>query len=89
MIPTQPSRKLSRIAAFCAAWLAAAAAGATTYVMMTDEDLADQAPVIAVVRVTGIEPSSEGGVPATDYLARLERAVKGPAAGSLRIRVPG
>src|SRR5687767_15096332 len=84
-----PRRQLSRIAAFCAAWLSAAPAFATTYVMMADGDLADQAAVIAVVRVTGIEPSEQAGVPATAYVAQVERAVKGAAAGSVRVRVPG
>jgi hypothetical protein len=89
MNPPSPAIQLLRCAVVCAAWLAAATASATTYVMMADEDLADQAPVIAVVHITGIEPSTEAGVPSTDYVAQVERAVKGAAAGSVRVRVPG
>src|SRR5688500_9243557 len=84
-----PRRQLCRMAAFCVAWLAAAPVFATTYVMMADGDLADQAAVIAVVHVTGIEPSEQAGVPATDYVGQVERAVKGDVTGSLRVRVPG
>src|SRR5688572_5724433 len=75
--------------AACAAWLAAAPAGATSYVMMADEDLADQAALIAVVRVDRVEPAHGAVAPATDYLVGVERAVKGVSAPSLRIRVPG
>ena len=88
MNPTKPPRALTWIAACCAASLMAAPAAATTYVMMADQDLADQTPVIAVVRVSAIEPSSEAGAPATDYVARVERAVKGAITGSVRVRVP-
>src|SRR5512132_3834134 len=88
-MPTTPSRPLRRIAPWCVLWLAAAPAGATTYVMMADRDLADQSAVIAVVRVAAIEPSAEAGAPATDYVVRVERTVKGAIAGSVRIRVPG
>src|SRR5204862_2139270 len=87
--PTKPPRALTWIAACCAASLMAAPAAATTYVMMADQDLADQTPVIAVVRVSAIEPSSEAGAPATDYVARVERAVKGAITGSVRVRVRG
>ena len=85
----KPLGPLTWIAAWSALALCAAPAGATTYVMMADEDLADQAAAIAVVRVTAIEPSSDAGSPATDYLARVERALKGTLARSLRARVRG
>jgi hypothetical protein len=75
--------------AACAAWLAAAPAGATSYVMMADEDLADQAALIAVVRVDAVAPAQGAAAPATDYLVGVERAVKGVPGASLRIRVPG
>src|SRR6185436_18582204 len=88
MNPRPPARLLTCIAAGCA-WLAAASAGATTYVRMADEDLADQAPIVAIVRVAAVEPSSEAGLPTTDYVAAVERVLKGKAAGTIRVRVPG
>ena len=82
-------RHLGRIAICCLAWLAARPAAATTYVMMADEDLADEAPVITVVRVRAIEPAPGGGAPATEYRVDAERVVKGAAGDTLRIRVAG
>jgi hypothetical protein len=82
-------RHPSRIAICLLAWLAARTAAATTYVMMADEDLADEAPVIAVVRVRAVEPAPVGGAPATEYRVEVERVVKGGAGDTLRIRVPG
>jgi Calx-beta domain len=82
-------RHLSWLAGSCAVWLAAVSAGAATYVMMADEDLADQAPVIAVVRVAAIEPARGARALSTDYVVDVERAVKGAAGGSLRVRVLG
>src|SRR6185503_6069785 len=82
-------RHLGRLAIAWAIGLAAAPVGATTYVQMADEDLADQAPVICVVRVRAVEPATRAGAPATDYLVDVERAVKGDAADRIRIRIPG
>jgi hypothetical protein len=70
-------------------WLAAAPAGAATYVMMADADLADQAPLVAVVRVDAVEPASGAVGAATDYTVSVERVLKGEAGDSLRIRIPG
>ena len=47
----------------CVAWLAASPAAAMVYVGMADEDLADQAPVIAVARLRAIEPGPGAGGP--------------------------
>jgi hypothetical protein len=75
--------------ACCAAWLAASPAGATTYVRLADADLADQSPLIAVVRVESVEAASRAYGHATDYVVVVERVAKGRAGPSLRIRVPG
>lgn len=66
-------------------------AGAATYVMMRDEDLADQADLIARVRVEASAPAPEwAGRIATDYTVRVERALKGePGADRITVRVPG
>lgn len=73
------------------ALLAALPASATSYVPMTDEALADQAPVIAVVEVQGSGPGQEGTRPFTGYRVRVEKVLKGAMASGLRItvRVPG
>ncbi|HEV2855256.1 MAG TPA: fibronectin type III domain-containing protein [Thermoanaerobaculia bacterium] len=64
----------------------AAPLGATSYVRVSDEALVDQALRIVVARIARIEP---GGV-ATEYSARVERALKGGGEGELlRLRVPG
>src|SRR5215203_2931551 len=78
--------------ALCVVCLAGPAA-ATTYQMVADPDLADQAPVIVegVVTATG---SGKGGAPSTDYQVDVERWLRGqsparPAASHLTVRVPG
>jgi len=82
-------RHFGRLTIGFAAWLAASPLGATTYVRMADEDLADQARVIAVVQVRAVEPALRAGTPATDYLVDVERAVKGTVADRIRVRVAG
>jgi hypothetical protein len=66
-------------------------AAATTYQMMSDQALADQARAIAEVRV--VQSSSavlDGGEPATDYQVEVEKVVKGSLPGStIVVRVPG
>jgi hypothetical protein len=71
-------------------WLPRPAA-ATTYQMMPDRALADQARVIAGVRVVQAAPAVLGkGEPATDYRVEVERVVKGSLPGStVVVRVPG
>jgi hypothetical protein len=69
--------------------LLAAPAAATSYVMMEDGDLADQAAVIALVQVDSSQPAPARRA-ATDYQAEVVRVVKGsPAGSSIVVRVPG
>ena len=69
--------------------LAAAPALATTMVLGTDEELFDQAALIAQGTVLSVRPAASGA-PATEYRIRVERTVKGRApAGDLTLRVPG
>jgi len=66
-------------------------AAATTFQMMPDEALADQARVIVDAQVVQSSPSVLGaGEPATDYQVDVERVLKGALAGStVVVRVPG
>ncbi|MES1243344.1 MAG: matrixin family metalloprotease [Acidobacteriota bacterium] len=65
-------------------------AAATTYKMVSDQALTDQASAVAEVRVTSAEPAPVPGRPATDYLVDVERLVKGDLPGStIVVRVPG
>src|SRR5436305_11029210 len=67
---------------------AAVPAAATSYVMVADADLADQAAVIAEGRIVSAAPSP--GSPSTDYLLEIGRLVKGYTAGSsVVVRVLG
>lgn len=70
---------------------AALPATATTYQMMSDATLADQAPVIAQVRVVSSEPAPVlGRRPATDYRVEVDKVLKGDLPGStVVVRVPG
>lgn len=77
-----------RVLAAAAFVLAACPAAATTFVMVGDADLADQAAVIAEVRVEASESSPDGG-PATDYQVSVERLLQGTAGSGLTVRVPG
>src|SRR6185295_19692854 len=53
-------------------------AAATTYMMMSDRVLADQASAVADVKVVGVESSPlVDGPPATDYLVEVNRVLKG------------
>ncbi|HEX6898104.1 MAG TPA: matrixin family metalloprotease [Thermoanaerobaculia bacterium] len=70
---------------------AALPAAATTYMMMSDQDLTDQSPAVVEARVVGVEfaPNIEG-MPATDYLVEVSRVLKGDLPGStVLVRVPG
>jgi hypothetical protein len=73
-----------------------APAAATSFVRMEDGALADQATVIAEVRIDAVQPAFAGGTgrggvgPATDYQAAVVRLVKGYTKGSsIVVRVPG
>ncbi len=71
---------------------AALPAAATTYQMVHDPLLADQAKAIVDVRVTQVESSAGGanGNPVTDYVVEVERVLKGHLPGStVVVRVPG
>ena len=77
-----------------AALLASAPArrlGATSVVLGSDADLADQAPVVLEATVLARLPAPlTPGLPATDYSLRVERVVKGRVAGeTIRLRVLG
>ncbi|HEX9671131.1 MAG TPA: matrixin family metalloprotease, partial [Thermoanaerobaculia bacterium] len=70
--------------------LAAAPLSAATYLMPSDETLADQAPVIAAVRVTDSGPAPLRAGIATDYVVEVDEVVKGDLPGStVVVRVPG
>jgi len=74
--------------------LPASSALATTYVRMSDAELADQAPVIAEVvvreRVAGVGPASTDALPSTYHEVEIERVLKGHLpAGRVIVRVPG
>jgi len=64
---------------------------ATSVVLGSDAELADQAPVVIEATVTSLEPAARhAGLPTTDYLLRVARVLKGSVAGSsLRLRVLG
>lgn len=65
--------------------------GATSVVLGSDADLADQAPVVLEATVIARLPAPlTPGLPATDYSLRVERVVKGRVAGeTIRLRVLG
>jgi hypothetical protein len=65
-------------------------ASATTYVPISDPNLADQATAVARVKVLAVEPGPANRMPATDYLVEVEEVAKGYLPGStLVVRVPG
>ncbi len=82
-----------RISAFllCLSLVAIAVpAGAISYVMMQDADLADVSPVIAEVEVVNSSFAASAGMPSTDYQVEVRRVIKGVVPGStLIVRVPG
>lgn len=69
----------------------ARSAGATTYMMMSDEALTDQASAVVDVKIAGVEAApTVDGPPATDYLVEVNRVLKGDLSGStVVVRVPG
>lgn len=63
---------------------------ATSYVLVGDANLADQATVIARVEILERSVGRTSGLIATDYIALVDRLVKGSVPGSkFQIRVPG
>lgn len=87
--------RLLRRSLFVALALGAAAAArpalATSYVMMSDAALADQATVVVDARVVAAEPAAVcDRAPATDYRVEVDRVLKGDVPGGvLVVRVPG
>jgi hypothetical protein len=71
--------------------LSARPAAATTYMMMSDQALADQAAAVVDVEIVGVESAPVvDGPPATDYLVEVNRVLKGDLPGStIVVRVPG
>lgn len=70
--------------------LAALPASATTYQMVADPVLADQAETIVEATVVAVEPAPVDGRPATDYQIEVARVLKGDLPGSTVVmRVPG
>src|SRR4051794_4698722 len=72
-------------------FLLAGSAWATTYKMMPDSALVDQAKAVVDVKVIGVDSAPVvDGAPSTDYLVEVNRVVKGDLSGStLVVRVPG
>jgi hypothetical protein len=65
-------------------------AAATTYMMMPDSALADQASTVVDVKVVDVSGAPLAGQPATDYLVEVNRVLKGSLSGStVVVRVPG
>jgi len=65
-------------------------AAATSFVMISDRALAEQAPVIAEVSVLASSAAPVSGTPSTDYLVFVERLIKGSMSGSaVVVRVVG
>jgi hypothetical protein len=78
------------IAGFFLLLAGASMTSATTYVAMADGDLADQAAVVARVKVVSVEAGPASGGPATDYLVEVEKVDKGYLpASTVTVRVPG
>jgi hypothetical protein len=65
-------------------------ANATTYQMMSDSALADQAPAVVEARIASVSSAPISGQPATDYLVEVNHVLKGDILGStILVRVPG
>ena len=65
-------------------------AAATTYMMMPDSALVDQAAAVVDVKVVDVSSAPLAGQPATDYLVEVNRVLKGNLSGStVVVRVPG
>ncbi|HEY4573022.1 MAG TPA: matrixin family metalloprotease, partial [Thermoanaerobaculia bacterium] len=65
-------------------------AAATTYMMMPDSALADQAAAVVDAKIVDVSGAPLDGQPATDYLIEVNRVLKGSLSGStVVVRVPG
>ncbi len=68
----------------------AAPAGGLVYVMPTDEAMVERSPVIVFGEVLTAEPAPKEGFPATDFMFRVEEALKGfVPGGTIIVRQPG
>ncbi|HUP25921.1 MAG TPA: hypothetical protein VNB06_23665, partial [Thermoanaerobaculia bacterium] len=84
-----PTRVLALILTILCLVTIAGTARATSYVMVTDEDLTASAGRIVVGKVTGIDQGSNGGYH-TDYAVRIQRVLKGEDPGpAVMLRVLG
>jgi hypothetical protein len=83
------TRSASLYALFLLLCLAALPVAATTYVMVSDEDLADQAQLIVSGQVAAVGAAAVGAAPTTDYLLAVDRVLKGEALDRIVVRVPG
>ena len=68
----------------------AGSASATTFVRVSDADLADQAPIIVEAVVRGFDYTMTSNMPMTDYQIEVSRVVRGDLPGSaVVVRVHG
>jgi len=58
------------------AFAAAFPAAATSYQMMSDRDLTDQAAAVAAVRVIGVEQAPASRQVATDYIVEVDSVLR-------------
>jgi hypothetical protein len=65
------------------------AAQALTYVMISDEDLADQATAIAEVDVLSVTAATDSAFPMVEYEVLVENVLKGTLGSTISIRLPG
>ena len=73
MRPRVPRSSLLLLATIALFLRLAAPAAALSYVMVEDGPLADQADLIAEVRVEAAQPSATGEIPGTDYRVSVLR----------------
>lgn len=79
-----------RIAARFVAALLAVPAFATSFVMVSDADLASQADAVVVGRIVAVEPRSHETRPRTRYTVAVEEVLRGAVEGeTLTLLVPG
>lgn len=69
--------------------LAATPAGATTYVLPTDQVLLEQATLVVEAEIVAQLPGITGTAPAVDSLAVVHRVIKGKARGTVIVRTAG
>lgn len=87
---TQRKAVAAAALAVSAALAAAGGAGATTYVLGTDAELAEQAALVVEGTVERVAGVSDAELPLTEARVRVERLLKGGMTGaSLRVRVLG